>query len=1221
MKRKRVTTQRYSPSDKRGRFGYKEPEPLLYNSGDENEDDDAAGLLGLIDPEEEEKAVFEEDFAREKEVAEALQLVIPMPGTIQSKNIYDPPTLEPCDINNKTDNLCVYKCLIYATKLLAQSVYRRRPAMLFWDAYQFRKDLHRRHPQFDHEAPDMFTECKWAILEATLNRGIEVWHTNGKIYRESTGQYGIIPISLLESDEEFQDHSRHMRLVTNITALLNERRACRCSDCHHIFIRARDLDRHRLQDNCLRCKHCHILFKNYSTLRAHLCRALVKKKERSRRHGFEFGLTERQTQVIELAGGDTASLDGIPIEDDDALHVLCDAMEYSNVETSNDGIDVSSPMISQDDPQCLSLIDREIIETQRSLPRYLNEDFHHQWASIDMESMIQRGSNEHVAIALGARFYKNAVIDDEIHSHLAVATNHYELLDQVCLGFGRHCLLYFFRFLASDTIVDIYRERIRRSVEGRLNYRRLTTQQQKAKARAKMIAAQRVYFIAHNGGRYDAVLLVQHLNDLIADGLLDKCFIPKDVLLRNGRILSFTILDLYTFRDSYRFLTGSLRAISKSFGIEEVEKGFFPYRWFDDESKLFLSYQFDDTNGGAPTKWDFTEIDPTTSAFYRDPDTNKTCLRPDTWKNYVLPVSVNESPGSFVTLERIRRYLHADVVLLGEIWKRYRNSVIAEYKIDPNTLVSGTSLSTKIFYKLTNRKMVRLLTLRMAKLLRPAKMGGHSSPFLRFATTKEDHPFLKKLLGENSIGSNRNGDDQPQNQTFMQRFQEREVPHIGPYYRICYLDVNSLYPYAMLGWLPTGQSTFFQSGGEGNVEDSKVLTNWRRHFNTVTRDQVGLERIKDVTGKEDPILDFIFKPPSDSDYFGFVCVDVDPPRDQFYAPLPRKSLKTGRLMFTLEPIRSKLGEEEHVYMTTELEVACAYYGYRVKKIHWAIRFQPTNEIFQNFVRTLYTQRLEAKKRGDMFETLRKKLELNGAYGKTIMDTSKFVDTEFIHSGEELEQLMQDETATITSYKPLNAKCAMVTVRRTGPSKKKDIYDRVPIQLGISILAISRAYMALTYKWIEENCLLHPRSCLAYQDTDSFHFALATKEDYDALMTCPFIGAIKLGHYKDEYPNKNIVDFVALAPKTYSMRFEDDYQAKRAKGVDMRLNDDLCLHTTYESVLQGDYDGFIRGKSDTIVRKKPMRLFSVKSDKILLRNKSNKRAGFLYTLPFGHQDAY
>ena len=131
-------------------------------------------------------------------------------------------------------------------------------------------------------------------------------------------------------------------------------------------------------------------------------------------------------------------------------------------------------------------------------------------------------------------------------------------------------------------------------------------------------------------------------------------------------------------------------------------------------------------------------------------------------------------------------------------------------------------------------------------------------------------------------------------------------------------------------------------------------------------------------------------------------------------------------------------------------------------------------------------------------------------------------------------------------------------------KKVKVKMNKPIYLGLSILDISKITMyEFWYDFIKSKYGSNAKLC--YMDTDSFIINVKTEDFYkdmpenviERFNTSNYIhdrplpiGVNKkvLGLLKDELGGGIITEFVALRPKAYSYKTEDNVELKKAKGT-------------------------------------------------------------------------
>jgi hypothetical protein len=372
----------------------------------------------------------------------------------------------------------------------------------------------------------------------------------------------------------------------------------------------------------------------------------------------------------------------------------------------------------------------------------------------------------------------------------------------------------------------------------------------------------------------------------------------------------------YRFLDSFRFMAHSLDSLAKTFGCAEG-KGDFPYVWLQHPAQLGRVYtvwdnrpdltsdelqKLDvcDTNDldRAPNRFDF----PSGSGTH--PVTGYPCMSWEEWADFCNDDEV--ALRGFVPLKALRKYLDKDLIILSEVWGTFRTQTLDRYDIDPNTCVSAPSLALRAFMaRLKHRNLATLITRSLWNHLQEAKMGGHTEPLARFATCDPE-----RAAAHNDV----------------------------PMHMIMPWDANSLYPSMMAtAWFPGGKPILYKC--QVPEHTATMATVWEE------LQAPAAPRLIEPPPERREICAWVFAPPEGC--YGFVCVDIEPPDDILYAPLGERieSEEDGytRLEFNLLP------KTQAVYFTEELKVAIVRYRYKVTRLHWYLAFQPTNDLFREFI--------------------------------------------------------------------------------------------------------------------------------------------------------------------------------------------------------------------------------------------------------------------------------
>lgn len=312
------------------------------------------------------------------------------------------------------------------------------------------------------------------------------------------------------------------------------------------------------------------------------------------------------------------------------------------------------------------------------------------------------------------------------------------------------------------------------------------------------------------------------------------------------------------------------------------------------------------------------------------------------------------------------------------------------------------------------------------------------------------------------------------------------IPHGTNLY---YYDVNSLYPYIM--------KTFDMPGG---------VPVWHGHFEN-----------QDL-----------------SNLFGFIEAYVITPEGMNRPFLPLRDKKTNTLFFPT-------GDFVGVYYSEELKYAQGL-GYKIVPIRGYL-FEKKPSPFNNFITTLYEERVKANKRGDTAMGYVYKLFMNSLYGRfgiqaestitIICDKRKYESMLYKKNFSEAFKL--SEEYYLVSY---------ISNKAHGLDTDWNPPRISAVQLSAAITACSRIFM---YKFISrEDCY--------YTDTDSAVLGSPLEEE--------FLSSTELGKFKLE--NK-VEEGYFLAPKSYALKTDHDDPIVKYKGAAKSAVDFEWFRRQYEDL--------------------------------------------------------
>ena len=227
-------------------------------------------------------------------------------------------------------------------------------------------------------------------------------------------------------------------------------------------------------------------------------------------------------------------------------------------------------------------------------------------------------------------------------------------------------------------------------------------------------------------------------------------------------------------------------------------------------------------------------------------------------------------------------------------------------------------------------------------------------------------------------------------------------------------------------------------------------------------------------------------------------------------------------------------------------------GLKLIKVHQVIEFDQEAWLkeYINFNTEL------RKKANNEFEKDFFKLMNNAVFGKTMENVRKHRDIKLVKANKKRNKLVSEPN--FHTMKLIDDNLAIIEMKKVKVKMNKPTY------LGLSILNISKITMyEFWYDFIKSK--YENRAKLCYMDTDSFIINIKTEDFYEDIPenvmerfdTSNYIynrplpknvNKKVLGLIKDELGGGIITEFVALRPKAYSYKTNDNIELKKAKGT-------------------------------------------------------------------------
>jgi len=657
--------------------------------------------------------------------------------------------------------------------------------------------------------------------------------------------------------------------------------------------------------------------------------------------------------------------------------------------------------------------------------------------------------------------------------------------------------------------------------------------------------------IAHNGGKYDVHFIKQFMlrNNLVSD----------DIVKGNTIFYSFVKGLKMRFVDSYKLIPIALRNFPKTFGLKNVTKGYFPYRFYSPENrnyigkipdvKYFEFHNLPEADAKSGLEWykerenDVYNIHDEVIMYCRD-DVRVLKEGCEEYREWIMQISGDQiDPLQEMTIAGVCMKLYRTLFmppwtiavldqLQDEFFYETRDAWVAymERRInrplerdmegcdgfDPvekkvyallNCLDNGCS-SCFNAHKVHEVKQLRMFELRHELTLRidAFKEKGMTTYFVwqcKFRMSSEFKSFQTEFA-KTRIGALRVRD------AF---FGGRTEP-IHLYYKcnedeeIVYEDASSMYPSVQSG---------FQRGLTRETYNNKKQIYYPvGHPIKITSD------FKEISA-----------------YFGIIKCRVTCPQDLFLPVLPER--KNGKLMFDLTP---KIG----TWVIEEILLALEH-GYVVEEIyeiwHWE---EKTTELFSGYVKCFIRMKIAASgwpdeckseeekriyldgiNREEGIEPLKiediennpgkrfiAKMALNNLWGK-FGQQAVYGNIKDTFSEEEFYKYVCNDEIEITDV------ILHADIVRTLRYVKRSEFENCPGTTNVVLAAFTTAHARIR---IYEALLLTGKNTL-YMDTDSVIYV--RKKGEPVIHLGPYLGDFTNELGTDEY----IVEFVSTGPKSYA----------------------------------------------------------------------------------------
>ncbi|XP_064472389.1 uncharacterized protein LOC135386401 [Ornithodoros turicata] len=513
------------------------------------------------------------------------------------------------------------------------------------------------------------------------------------------------------------------------------------------------------------------------------------------------------------------------------------------------------------------------------------------------------------------------------------------------------------------------------------------------------------------------------------------------------KIRGLNIDDLH-FRDTTQFFNLSLSNLVETLLTSGGESAFLCTRqMFDDRFRCLLKkgvypYTFVDSFEA----YDLPALPPK-EAFKNDLNNEDISDEDYQYARDIFEYFECSNPG-----DHTRLYVTLDTCQLCDVVLYFRKITLETNAIDILRTVSLASYAWSSALKLTKVKLELMSDREMYETIEKGIRGGICNSFHRYC--RPNHEGCD--------------DYDPQ--------QEKKL--------IQYLDVNSLYAYAMTFHLPTGGFKWVDPSSLGDIDFLKIPHD----------SEVGYVYVVDLSNPEE--LHALMR--------NFPLAPEHRTVDEGELSPYQRNLKEA-LALNAPPRRKLLlicYDKESYVVHYYLHALYVRLGMKIKHIHAILSFRQDNFLSVFVHRNLALRNVSTTK----FERLLYKTITNSTFGKTIQNVRRMKRYTIAYDKE--SALKKASAVDFQHFHILSDKCILYEM------KQRRIKCTHPIYVGFAILEISKVRM---YSSIYESLFSH-LSCsvqLIYGDTDSIIFALTCESLVEQLMEIQH--ELDLSSYPPDHP--------------------------------------------------------------------------------------------------------
>lgn len=556
-------------------------------------------------------------------------------------------------------------------------------------------------------------------------------------------------------------------------------------------------------------------------------------------------------------------------------------------------------------------------------------------------------------------------------------------------------------------------------------------------------------------------------------------------------------------------------------------------------------------------------------------------------------------------------YLLTDVILLADVFQRFRRDAIADTRLDPLHYLSLPGYSLDACY--SKCAPVKAKHNRHGPYcIEPFQVEVFNNGLYH----KDMHLFCEAAVrGGVSMITGRLGQA---NHKGLKNYDPSK-----PSKYIMYVDANNLYGWAMSQYMPIGEYSWVKDLNQFTPDYIQSLSDYGDYGYLL---EVDLHIPVDLHNKfKSYPLAPESRPVNES--------DVSPYTQQLRKRLNAKHDKTPKLLCTLT---DKVEYKLH-YRNLKLYLSL---GYQLKKVHRVLKFRQQPWI-RPYIERNTTKRAQAT---NDFSKDYFKLMNNAVFGKFLQDDRKHRNARLLTRPELIERAISDP---FFEDRNILAEDKVIAYMR-----KKKITMNKPMIVGVCILELSKLHMYNFYYNVMQKIFGENRLRLLFTDTDSLCMEIQTDDFHSEIVKNnaqsyfdwsnyptdhPMYdkkGKAVLGLFKDETAGFWINQFVGLRSKLYSILKDEKtmmgelldtgkhLEKKTAKGVKKWIIKKKLRHQQYYDCLTNpEYNPYNHLEQMTGFQTFQNQIYTTQITKLTLSAADDKMFvcdDGITTLPYGYR---